>query len=100
MTFNAGDRNLIEAMRRYFVVKAEVGELKLRLEAVRRQAGEDIKTFYNPRSNPNHAIDILRSHVLKKEMVSLMKQAEAWARGTHTVQNFDVIQDADIVSAE
>lgn len=84
MTFNADDRNLIEAMRRYFVVKAEVGELKARLETARREAGEDIKIFYNPRSNPNHAIDILRSHVLKKEMTSLMKQAEAWARGADT----------------
>ncbi|HEY0123537.1 MAG TPA: hypothetical protein VGC14_17605 [Rhizobium sp.] len=76
MTLNESDRSLIEAMRRYFALKADVSELKARLETARREAGEDIETFYNPRSNPNHAIDILRSHVLKKEMVSLMKQAE------------------------
>ncbi|CAN7614766.1 hypothetical protein LJR251_004493 [Rhizobium rhizogenes] len=76
MTLNASDVGLTEAMSRYFMVKAEVRELKARLETARREAGEDIKTFYNPRSNLNHAIDILRSHVLKKEMASLMKQAE------------------------
>jgi len=76
MTLNVSDAGLIETMSRYFMVKAEVRELKERLETARREIDEDIKTFYNPRSNPNHAIDILRSHVLKKEMVSLMKQAE------------------------
>ncbi|ACM30498.1 hypothetical protein [Rhizobium rhizogenes] len=104
MTSNESDRSLIETMRRYFVVKADVSELKARLETARREAGEDIETFYNPRTNPNHAIDILRSHVLKKEMVSLMSQAEAWAGGADVAQDFgqnsDAIQDADIVSAE
>lgn len=104
MTPNESDRSLIEAMRRYFAVKADVSELKARLETARHEAGEDIETFYNPRTNPNHAIDILRSHVLKKEMVSLMQQAEAWAKETDTgadaIQNFDLIQDADIAHAE
>lgn len=104
MTPNESDRSLIEAMRRYFAVKADVSELKERLETARREAGEDIETFYNPRTNPNHAIDILRSHVLKQEMLSLMQQAEAWAKGANVAQdfgqNFDLIHDADIVSAE
>ena len=104
MTPNESDRSLIEAMRRYFAVKADVNELKARLETARREAGADIEAFYNPRTNPDHAIDIMRSHVLKKEMVSLMSQAEAWAKGRDAAQefgqNFDPIQDADIVSAE
>ncbi|SCB08920.1 hypothetical protein [Rhizobium multihospitium] len=80
METSAGDRDLVEVMKRYFVVKAEVEEMKLRLEAARRESGEEIDAFYNPRTNLNHAADIIRSHALKQEMARLMEWAEAWGR--------------------
>ena len=80
MEISAGDRDLVEVMKRYFAVKAEVEEMKLRLEAARRESGEEINAFYNPRSNLSHAADIIRSHALKQEMARLMDWAEAWGR--------------------
>ena len=80
METSAGDRDLVEVMKRYFAVKAEVEEIKLRLEAARRESGEEIEAFYNPRSNLSHAADIIRSHALKQEMARLMEWAEAWGR--------------------
>jgi hypothetical protein len=80
METSASDRELIVVMRRYFAAKAELGEIRARLEAARQAAGEDIAAFYDPRSNPIHAGDIVRSHGLKNEMVSLMDRAEAWGR--------------------
>jgi hypothetical protein len=49
----------------------------VRLEAARQAAGEDIVAFYNPRSNPIHGGDSVRSHGLKDKMVSPMDRAEA-----------------------
>lgn len=80
METSAHDRDLVEVMKRYFAVKAEVEEMKFRLEAARRESGEEIGTFYNPRTNQNHAADIIRSHVLRQEMARLMDWAEAWGR--------------------
>ncbi|URK89186.1 hypothetical protein LP421_29835 (plasmid) [Rhizobium sp. RCAM05350] len=80
METSASDRELIVVMRRYFAAKTELGEIRARLEAARQAAGEDIAAFYDPRSNPIHAGDIVRSHGLKNEMVSLMDRAEAWGR--------------------
>ena len=80
METSAGDRDLVEVMKRYFAVKAEVEDMKLRLEAARRESGEEIDAFYNPRSNLSHAADIIRSHALKQEMARLMEWAEAWGR--------------------
>ena len=80
METSAGDRDLVEVMKRYFAVKAEVEEMKLRLEAARRESGEEINAFYNPRSNLSHAADIIRSHALRQEMARLMDWAEAWGR--------------------
>lgn len=80
MEMSASDRDLIEVMKRYFAVKAEVEDVKSRLEAARRESGAEIAVFYNPRSNINHAPDIIRSHVLKQELARLMDWAEAWGR--------------------
>ncbi|GAC1043490.1 hypothetical protein [Rhizobium sp. No.120] len=80
METSAGDRDLVEVMKRYFAVKVEVEDMKLRLEAARRESGEEIDVFYNPRTNQNYAADIIRSHALKQEMVRLMNWAEAWGR--------------------
>jgi len=80
MEISAGDRDLVEVMKRYFAVKAEVEEMTLRLEAARRESGEAIDAFYNPRSNLSHAADIIRSHALRQEMARLMDWAEAWGR--------------------
>ncbi|AGB74480.1 MULTISPECIES: hypothetical protein [Rhizobium] len=80
METSAGDRDLVEVMKRYFAVKAEVEEMKLRLETARRESGEEIDAFYNPRSNLSHAADIIRSHALRQEMARLMDWAEAWGR--------------------
>lgn len=80
METSATDRELIVVMRRYFSAKTELREIRARLEAARQAAGEDIAAFYDPRSNPIHAGEIVRSHGLKNEMVSLMDRAEAWGR--------------------
>lgn len=80
MDISASDRELVVVMRRYFAAKAELGEIRARLEAARQAAGEDIAAFYDPRSNPIHAGDIVLSHGLKNEMVSLMDRAETWGR--------------------
>ena len=80
METGASDRELIVVMRRYFAAKAEFVEIRARLEAARQAAGEDIAAFYDPRSNPIHAGDIVRSHGLKNEMASLMDRAEASGR--------------------
>jgi len=84
METNANDHDLVEVMKRYFAVKAEVEEVKSRLEAARRESGEEIGAFYNPRTNQNHAADIIRSHALKQEMARLMDWAEAWGRQSLT----------------
>lgn len=84
METNASDRDLVEVMKRYFALKAEVEEVKSRLEAARREGGEEIATFYNPRLNLAHAADIIRSHALKQEMARLMEWAEAWGRQSLT----------------
>ncbi|MGV1792771.1 hypothetical protein GR212_20280 [Rhizobium lusitanum] len=80
METNVSDHDLVEVMKRYFAVKAEVEEVKSRLEVARRESGEEIGVFYNPRTNQNHAADIIRSHALKQEMARLMDRAEAWGR--------------------
>ncbi len=80
MEMNASDRDLVEVMKRYFAVKAEVEEVKTRLEAARRESGEDIDVFYDPRTNIDHSSDILRSYSLKQELVRLMDWAEVWGR--------------------
>ena len=84
MEMNASDRDLIEVMKRYFAVKAEVEEIKSRLEAARRDSGEEIGAFYNPRTNIDHAADIIRSHALKQELARLMDWAEGWGRRSLT----------------
>ncbi|MGM4983875.1 MULTISPECIES: hypothetical protein [Rhizobium] len=84
MEMNASDRDLIEVMKRYFAVKAEVEEVKSRLEAARRDSGEEIGAFYNPRTNIDHAADIIRSHALKQELARLMDWAEGWGRRSLT----------------
>lgn len=80
METSVDDRELIKVMRRYFATKVELAALKAQLEAARQAAGEEISTFYDPRRNTSHVGTILRSVILKGEMVSLMERAEAWAR--------------------
>ena len=81
MDINEDDITLIHVMRRYFAVKAEVGVLKMQLEAARRDAGTEVASFYDPRSNPDHAEAIARQQALKMDMLRLMDWAEAWGRG-------------------
>lgn len=95
MAFDTSDRDLIDVMKRYFMAKAEAGELKVRLEAARRAAGEEIDGFYDPRSNPDHAADILRSHALRQEMVSLMQRAEDWAKAQEALERAGLEATAD-----
>ncbi len=80
MKTKARDRELINAMRRYFVAKAELSALRAVLEQARRATGEDIGGFYDPRTNVAHADQIRRSHALNAEMRLLMDRAAAWGR--------------------
>lgn len=77
----ANDLALIAVMRRYFRLKDESNALKGRLEAVRKDAGDDIGRFYDPRTNALHAKDIIAWHGLRKEMDELMGLAATWGRG-------------------
>jgi hypothetical protein len=75
------DLALIAVMRRYFLVKDESNAMKQRLETARKDAGEEIDRFYDPRLNASHANDILAWHVLRKEQEELMSLAARWGRG-------------------
>ncbi|AFL50002.1 hypothetical protein USDA257_c14120 [Sinorhizobium fredii USDA 257] len=75
------DLALIAVMRRYFLLKDEANALKQRMEAARKDAGEGIDRFYDPRLNAAHADDILAWHRLRKEQEELMNLAARWGRG-------------------
>ncbi|MEY9784353.1 hypothetical protein [Sinorhizobium fredii] len=81
MNASPNDLALIAVMRRYFLVKDETNALKRRLEAARKDAGEEIDRFYDPRLNAPHADDILAWHWLRKEQEELMSLAAQWGRG-------------------
>lgn len=76
MDLEANDLDLVRVMKRYFAAKAEVAALKLELEQLRKAGGQDIHSFYNPRTNLQYASEILRSHGLRSEMMRLMELAE------------------------
>jgi len=99
MAFDTSDRDLIDVMKRYFMAKAEAGVLKARLEAARRVVGEEIDRFYDPRTNPDHAADILRSHALRQEMVSLMQRAEDWTKAQEALERGRLEATADAMDA-
>ncbi|KOF20881.1 hypothetical protein AC244_05510 [Ensifer adhaerens] len=102
MKTKARDRELIDVMRRYFVAKAELTALRALLEQARRVTGEDIGSFYDPRTNTSHADHILRSHALNAEMRSLMDRAEAWGKQEVAVLARDVVmgdQDSEPLPA-
>lgn len=81
MNASPNDLALIAVMRRYFLLKDEANALKQRLEAARRDAGEEIDRFYDPRRNASHADEILAWHRLRKEQDELMSLAARWGRG-------------------
>lgn len=89
METSASDRELIDAMKRYFAAKAELSALKSALEAARQVTGEEVGAFYDPRKNPGHAADILKSHDLKGEMIAQMGRAEAWSRAPIDAEHKD-----------
>ncbi|WP_234706561.1 hypothetical protein [Ensifer aridi] len=89
MSVSASDRELIAVMRQYFAAKAELESLKEKLETARQAAGDAIAVFYDPRQNPEHAVDLQRSHHLKGEMASLMQRAEAWGRAASAADRKD-----------
>jgi hypothetical protein len=78
---SANDLALIAVMRRYFLLKDESNALKERLEAARKEAGDEIGRFYDPRTNALHSEDLLAWHRLRKEMDELMSLAATWGRG-------------------
>lgn len=89
MEISDNDLHLIQVMKRYFEVKAEVSALRVQLEAARTAAGGAISAFYDPRSNLIYAHDILRQHALKSELRKLMDLAEIWSRGRVIVTSAD-----------
>ncbi|OAP39896.1 hypothetical protein AU381_10130 [Sinorhizobium glycinis] len=81
MNASPNDLALIAVMRRYFLVKDEANALKQRLEAARKDAGEEITRFYDPRLNTPHADEIMTWHRLRREQEELMSLAARWGRG-------------------
>lgn len=75
------DLRLIAVMRRYFAVKEELAGLKSSLEEKRKAAGVAVGEFYHVRAENEHADDISRTVLLRREMEMLMSLAEGWARG-------------------
>lgn len=93
MNASPNDLALIAVMRRYFLVKDETNALKQRLEAARKDAGEEIDRFYDPRLNASHADDILAWHRLRKEQEELMSLAAQWGRGG-SIEAFHIATEA------
>ncbi|APG94993.1 hypothetical protein [Sinorhizobium americanum] len=93
MNASPNDLALIAVMRRYFQLKDEANALKQRLEAARRDAGEEITRFYDPRLNAHHADDILAWHRLRKEQEELMSLAARWGRGG-SIEDYPVETEA------
>lgn len=89
------DFALIAVMRRYFEAKDVANALKERLEAARKEAGDEIGRFYDPRMNALHAEDIVAWHRLRKEMDDLMSVATRWGRG----DNIEDCHAAEIAAA-
>lgn len=81
MNVSRNDLALIAVMRRYFEAKDGANALKGRLEAARKEAGDEIGRFYDPRMNALYAEDILAWHRLRKEMEELMSLAVRWGGG-------------------
>lgn len=98
MEISDNDLHLIQVMKRYFEVKVEASALKVQLEAARTAAGGEISAFYDPRSNPVYAHDILRLHALKSELKQLMDRAEIWSRRGVIVASAD--QEDAVVAEE
>lgn len=95
MDASRNDFALITVMRRYFEAKDVANILKERLEAARKEAGDEIGRFYDPRRNALHAEDILEWHRLRKEMDELMSLATRWGRGGNIE---DVADVADVAA--
>jgi len=66
---------------RYFAVKEELAGLKSSLEDKRKAAGIAVGEFYHARSESEHAGDVSRTFMLRREMEFLMSLAEGWSRG-------------------
>lgn len=81
MDAGENDLRLIAVMRRYFAIKDELTDLKSSLEETRKAAGMEVGEFYHVHGNSEHAEQVIRTVVLKKEMDVLMGLAEGWARG-------------------
>ncbi|MDI7862161.1 hypothetical protein MRS76_09340 [Rhizobiaceae bacterium n13] len=99
MNIDANDPDLVQVMKRYFAVKAEVAALKMHLEQARKSAGQDIHSFYNPRTNLQRADEILRSHELRSEMIRLIELAEHAVSQSEPIDTTPTTDQADSFEA-
>lgn len=89
MDLYTNERELVAVMKRYFATKIEAETMKARLETARQMTDETVAVFYDPRRNLIHASDILHWHRLKREMASLIGQAETLGRAAFAADRHD-----------
>ncbi|BCH66260.1 hypothetical protein RvVAT039_34760 [Agrobacterium vitis] len=80
---------LADIMRQFFEVRDAARALRVRLETQRREMGVSVAAFYDPRSNPVYAADILRHLDLRQSQANLLEAAERKVTGPSSPENDD-----------
>ncbi|MGV2126920.1 hypothetical protein ACQZ4Q_16880 [Agrobacterium vitis] len=80
---------LADIMRQFFEVRDAARALRVRLETQRREMGVSVAAFYDPRSNPVYATDILRHLDLRRSQANLLEAAERKVTGPSSTENDD-----------
>ncbi|MUO78897.1 hypothetical protein GOZ78_15490 [Agrobacterium vitis] len=80
---------LADIMRQFFEARDAARALRVRLETQRREMGVSVAAFYDPRSNPVYAADILRHLDLRQSQADLLQAAERKVTGPSATENDD-----------
>ncbi|MVA25794.1 hypothetical protein V6582_23025 [Agrobacterium vitis] len=80
---------LADIMRQFFETRDAARALRVRLETQRREMGVSVAAFYDPRSNPVYAADILRHLDLRQNQANLLEAAERKVTGQSSPETGD-----------
>lgn len=75
------DKRIADAMRAYFGLKHETALLKKKLEGTRKETGQTIDFFYDPRQNVSCAAELVRLHHGRRDMARHLQFADVLASG-------------------